>query len=395
MKLVISNCRSCGHEMYSFGKLSVGVKCPKCGSTILEYIGEKDSSVEPEDYVPFNSDKAMFLNAIGKFVISGNWPVDILEHLDPKRIQAFYLPAYYYTGNMEAQWSCELAESVNMNMTVNKKKIDIKEGAKLQGVVRDVNFYLYGPAPSPSTSGVKEWQDRMFGLYSTNYGQNPLSELEGNSEVMTFDFNTSPLSVWAEHGNSIMDNLAKIQAELNLRDMPTFYQALGVFTPDEADFIRKSFQGSSSLKEPAHSFKNWKIFSRSNITGTDPGVLIPAWYLPYEYEGTKGAYFAIVAIPGAPMAFAAPTSVVNSSASVPPSTEVIEAQKYYKFAKWAGWLSLLLLFFMGFKVGIGYFILWLIAYFIMKNKVSDATKRADALNQANAQATINRLLSQI
>lgn len=119
LKLV---CRGCGASLeYSAG--AQALKCHYC-STVTEIASqlEDEMAESPEMVVPLSIERTRLVDAVYQHIATGKYtPDNLLEHAVFSKVESFYVPAYVYRGEFQAEWTASFGYDRTENYTVHER----------------------------------------------------------------------------------------------------------------------------------------------------------------------------------------------------------------------------------------------------------------------------------
>jgi hypothetical protein len=98
-------CRGCGSSL-NYSAKDLSLKCPYC-NTITEIPKSEDELPDhPESIIPLTVELTELVDSVYEHLASGDMTPDhLLEHATFTKTERFYVPAYIFHGDFEAQWT--------------------------------------------------------------------------------------------------------------------------------------------------------------------------------------------------------------------------------------------------------------------------------------------------
>lgn len=384
MKYIISKCKKCGATVQSFVELSQEATCPECGGHEFSKVKEEESLVKPVNYCPPSSTVETFMEVVARIAVERDMPEDCLQAIDPKRLCKYWVPSYYFQGTFDGQWKCQVKGGMKVSIN-NGKEIEIPDGAPLQGSAKNVPFSFL--VPSVDLENAEPWVSEFPAISTDEKGESISSEaILQDASMLTLPFVPNALQQWSAIGNKVGDSVIEDYATEELQDSLTMYHALGILTDDEYALMHNSMNGKP-LKMGTTEYKNWEVFSRSTVTKSGPAILIPAYYLPFDYQGHT-CYFSVLARgETCSMIYHLP----NVSTTENEDVQEKAAQKKLNLIKYCGWLAILVFFMLNLVSALVYLVAWFAAYKYFQRDVEKLQAKALDEKERKKQASIAKL----
>lgn len=387
MELIVSQCKECGYKAHSFTALDKNLPCPKCGKKALEQTGKTSIDFNPQFTVPATLDKKAFLTFALDQMKKCNVPIELYRNINPDRIVKFQIPAFGFIGTVDAKWQCEY--NGNMEISINNKKTNITPGAPMSGEVSGYNFGAFIPGAKSEPNDGNDWTKNFTSSTPISKSVNIDNSVVTEPNTFTLLPSTEPLMVWSEKGQNLCDDIAKQQAEIQTSNSIGLYEALGLMSKTEAAGFGR-MMGSMGKEVPPT--RNWKVFSRSNLSQNPINALIPVWYLPIEFNG-KPCFFAVTADESCSGSYSLPT--VSSTGNEPENEEIQEAKKKAKYVKLGGLLAIPLFFIANFITTLIFLVVWFGVYMYFDKQVSNLKSAENKKASDEVNEEIRKVMSKL
>lgn len=359
LKLQQVICPSCKRPINTFNPNKLMTECPYCHSKLVNPLVKPKEVPVPERIIPFSTNEDSFENAMVNALINQDYvPTNIFQAISTGDVIQAYLPMYLYEGTYNASWSCESSyEDQNVKISNN-----ILDGGK-----------------TVSTKKVKKWRPQNGNaagnfafLCLANEGNEIPDELRqftalfpydvmmsqefkpemidiNDDNLMTLDRNADPTIVWQKHGKDMVEETAK-KAALNQI-------------------------GNQEIR-------NFRATSSYNITTRGKYVLVPFWFVYYNYGGTQ--YHFLMDGTGQ-----------RTSYSYPVDQEEVDfvngKNKIKNIVKWLWLLAIVFLFVFNYKVALVYFVVWLIGKIAVNKVMNNQIQAHLDESKSQRQAAANKL----
>lgn len=375
MELIISKCKECGHKVHSFTALDQSMLCPKCGKKTLEQTGKTSTDFNPEFTVPAAIDKKAFLTLALEQMKTLNVPIELYKSIDPNRITRYFIPAFGYSGSIDAKWECEYDGTTEI--TVNNKTKNIIPGTPLKGEVSGCDFDAFLPGAESGPNEGNEWVKNFAYPIPAGKAMNINPAIFNETKILTFLPSSDSLKVWSDKGQDLSNYVAQQHAESYISNSFGLWEALGLISKADAAMMSSSMGNLMGNNIPPT--RNWKIFSRSNLVQKPKDALIPVWYLPIEFKG-KNYFFAATADETHGATYSLPTAEVADNTC--DNEEIKEAEKKAKYIKLAGFIAIPLFFIAGLIATLIFLAAWFVAFKYFGKQV-DSLKKAESDKNSN------------
>ena len=352
-------CPSCKRPINTFNPNKLMAECPYCHSKLVNPLVKPKDVPVPERIIPFTTNESTFENALVNALINQDYvPTNIFEAISTGDVIQTYLPMYLFEGTYNASWSCESSyedEKVKISnnvfdsgKTISTKKVKkwrpqngnaagnfsflclANEGEEIPGELRQfTRLFPYDVMMS------KEFQSDMIDYNDEN--------------LMTLERNADSTLVWQKHGKSMVEETAKEAALTQI--------------------------GNQEIR-------NFRASSSHNLTTMGRYVLVPFWFVYYNYNSTQ-YHFLMDGIGE------------RTSYSYPVNQEEVDfvngKEKIKKYVTWLWVLSLVLWYFFSFTTALVYLVIWLIGKIVV-GKVMDKQIQAQLdSSRAQRQAAASRI----
>ena len=302
-------CPNCGANITSFNAFRAEVECPYCHQKAFNPLITSKSVPIPERLIVFKTSEEDFSKKLVSLLVDKDFvPTDIFDCINPGNVIKAYLPMYLYEGKYQASWSC----SVGYNTTELRASPD---GSKVNN--RTVKKYQFASGTSNGNFSFlclayegddvpKELKRFTFTFpYSVRDSKEydpALLGLDNDKELKTLALNVDAELVWDNHGDGLVNDLAKESA-------------------------RNQVKGQD--------IKDFKVSSSYDLNTKGRYVLVPFWFVYYLYKGEKH-YFLMDGL-GEHHSISAP---INQA-------EYNEVKKNNRIKMWAGlgWIIPVLILF--------------------------------------------------
>ncbi len=324
-------------------------------------------------HIPSTLSKKEFIEIALSKMSEHNMPLDAYSAIDPTKAQQYLMPAYIYTGEMEAKWSCKYLGPYN-NITINKTKIEIKPGTALSSGFTGSKFEQV----MTSAASDMKWAKNLRLCFKTNDVVEMDSDILREEGIIVMEFPKNGEAAWTEDGNNLTDELSKFQVMDLLTNEIYICYLLGAIDADEC----AKLISSGGLLSQTPTISDWEVFSRSSLTEEPKEVYIPVWYLPFEYMGEQYYLAASAANSGGYNMDCPSNNSSEYSREVNKMlSEAADVQKKIKYTKYAGCAAILVFVILSFWGAILYLGIWYGTLTFLKHKHKSLVSQvSDKLN---------------
>lgn len=352
LKLQTLQCPNCRRQISKYSRFSNSVTCPSCGSVIKNPMVESKDMQMPERIIPFSSDESDFEKALVNTLVNTDYvDKNVFTGINTDNVFRAYLPMYLYEGSYNAAWSCESSYQDQ----------EVKVGSN-----------------SVSTRDVKKWRPQNGNaagnfafLCLANEGSDDLPE---ELREFTYQF---PYEVMCSRA---FDGSLLSPEDENLVTIPMNADAGIVWQKHGKDLVDRTARDAALNQIGKQEIRNFRASSSFQLATKGEYVLAPFWFVYYNYKGNR--YYFLMDGLGK-----------NTSCSYPVDQEDVDytngREKIKTIVKWLWPIALLVWYLFNFSTALGFFVVWLIAKFIVKMKMDSDIKanleNSKAIRQQGAQ----------
>lgn len=333
MQLQIVKCPACNQSLTSFSAFKSTATCPRCGTVIKNPMVTAKEEQLPERIITFSTKEEDFERALVNTLIEQDYvPLNIFEAINTDNVFRAYLPMYLYEGTYQAAWSCE-SSYIGQDVKINSNSVSTKNVKKWQPQNGNAagNFAFLCLANEGSNDLPEELRNFTYQFpYDVMMSQKFDGDLldEENERLITIPRNADANLVWQKHGKNKVDDTAQVAALNQIGNQEI-----------------RNFRASSSF----------------NLMTKGEYILAPFWFVYYNYNGERYNFM----MDGTGQRYSYNYPISDEEVNFVKSKERIKS-----IVKWLWVLCLALMFLVDFSIGVGSFIVWFIAKFIV-NKVMD------------------------
>ena len=253
-------CRGCGSSLeYSAG--SKALKCMYCDA-VTEIEQEESDDGRPataELVVPLGVTRQALEDLVYAHLAHGDLtPDNLLEHAVFSKVEQFYVPAYFYTGSYEADWTASFGYDRQEHFTVYEKDS--------QGNTRPVS----------KTKRVTDWRpvngaDRGTFAVLAYAGQ----RLSATGLKLTETLVESPsIDEFKPYDSSYASGVGMEDFAANAQE---------VYTSRASDLVNEKIETGVRQHAQGDHQKDWRW--KASTSKTETSVLLPVCHVIYDYEG--------------------------------------------------------------------------------------------------------------
>jgi Flp pilus assembly protein TadD len=253
-------CPSCGSSL-EYSPKNRSLKCQYCGTVTEIPTDEDELPNSAESIVPLTVELTEMIDAVYEHLASGDHTPDhLLEQATFTKKECFYVPAYAFHGNFEAQWTASFGFDRQEQYTVFETRTD--NGRSRQVPVTKTKTVTDWRPVNGSDSG-KFWVRTYAGkrLFESKADVVNLIEDKSGADIVAFD-------------TSYTTGISIEEFEVAEDDS---YQTRG--KPQVNEIIDTSVQRHAQGDRQ----KDWHW--TANINKQCISLLAPIWHAAYEFEG--------------------------------------------------------------------------------------------------------------
>lgn len=331
-------CKHCGFPISQPGPFVGEIKCPKCGQSHLNPIYEEKSVPVPERIIPFKRDEDAFSDSLINHLVNNDFvPRDIFDHIVSESLIKAYLPMYLYEGWHLSSWSCDVAyeaTEVGTNLSGDRlKEKKVKRFRPKSGTSQgNFAFLCLAHEDDDIPQELRQFAS-TFPYHIQDSRPFDPNMLNTEQDTLVLDFNTDPEVIWNKYG----EELVKLYAEQTAKDQ---------------------LQGQE--------IQNFSVSSRYGLNHDSRNVLVPFWFVYYDYKGQTYYYM----MDGLGEHDAYNTPIDQNEAAMVEKNENIKS-----YATWACLLALVLWYFFNFSIAIYFLIAWGIAKIGINLYINNQTRQ--------------------
>ena len=237
-------CPACNKAITTFDANRLMTECPQCHSKLVNPLVKPKKMAFPDRIIPFKTKEEDFEKVMTTALVNQTYvPTDIFDIITADKVVQVYLPMYLYEGTYNASWACEYAEqgqqvNISRNLSGDKtlKTKTVTNWRPMNGNASG-NFTRLFPYDVMMS---KEFEPSMIDVKDDN--------------LMTVERNADAQLVWQKNGKQMVDDTARNAA----------YNQLG-----------------------NQDIRNFRATSSYNLTNVGKFVLVPFWFVYYNYNDSK------------------------------------------------------------------------------------------------------------
>lgn len=352
-------CPSCKRPINTFNPNKLMAECPYCHSKLVNPLVKPKDVPVPERIIPFTTDESTFENALVNALINQDYvPTNIFEVISTGDVIQAYLPMYLFEGTYNASWSCE--------SSYEDQKVDI-------------NKNIFDSGSTVSTKTVKKWRPQNGNasgnfafLCLANEGEEIPEELRQFTRLFPYDVMMSK-EFQPDMIDYNDDNLMTLERNA---DVTLIWQKHG------KDMVEETAKKAALIQIGKQEIRNFRASSSHNLTTTGRYVLVPFWFVYYNYSGNQ-YHFLMDGIGQ------------RTSYSYPVNQEEIDFVKgKEKITKYVGWLWILsfaLWYLFNFITAFVYLIIWLIGKIVVGKVIQKQIQEKLDDSKAQRKSAANRI----
>lgn len=330
--------------------------------------------------------KKEFLEKIIVSLQKQNLKEDAIECLDPSQLSLKYLYGYQFKGNADCNYSCLIANDIEI--TINDKKSKIKGGTPISGKLDNCSFNIAVPCVD---SASYPWANSLVKNMSYVVFDNTIAVSDPSTleEEVVGKYTNDPLDFWVKRSNELLDDMFLLPAHTLASNSAMIYEYVGLIDANTAA------QMVSMGATHAIEIKNLNVKTRNNLKEYGQKVLIPCYVLEFQYKGSDCFIAACVSDENVQYAFRIPegnTNVLTSEEQV--QKEMPEKIKILKIVNWSWVIAILVLFTIGFTAALICFAAWGIAKWYFKKDINARIKDLENKKAITAENLKNKLYKQ-
>ena len=346
-------CPSCKRPINTFNPNKLMAECPFCHSKLVNPLVKPKDVPVPERIIPFTTNEQTFENALVNALVNQDFvPTNIFEAISTGDVIQAYLPMYLFEGTYNASWSCESSYE-DQKVNVTSKSVSTKTVKKWRpqngNAAGNFSFLCLANEGEEIPDELRQFT-RLF-PYDVMMSKDFQPEMiDYNDEnMMTLERNADVTLVWQKHGKDMVEETAK----------------------------------SAALNQIGNQeIRNFRASSSHNLTTMGRYVLVPFWFVYYNYAGNQ-YHFLMDGIGE------------RTSYSYPVNQEEVDfvngKEKICKYVGWLWVLSFVLWYIFNFTTALIYLAIWFIGKIVV-NKIMKSKIQAQLDDsRAKREAAANRL----
>lgn len=348
-------CPSCKRPINTFNPNKLMAECPYCHSKMVNPLVKQKEVIAPERIIPFTTNEQTFENAMINTLVNQDYVArNIFDSISTGDVIQAYLPMYLFEGTYNASWSCESSYEdqkvdISRNWFDSGKTISTKKVKKWRpqngNASGNFSFLCLANENGNIPEELREFT-RMFPYDVMMSREFSTKLVEGNEALMPYERDADPTLVWQTRGKEMVDYTAQ-QAAL---------QQIG-----------------------NQEIRNFRASSSFNLTTLGRYVLVPFWFVYYNYE-SKQYHFLMDGL-GERTSYTYPVDQEDANF-------VDGKEKIKKYVSWLWVLAIVLWFASNFTTALVYLIIWFIGKIVvnitMNKQINEKLENTKAIRQAAA-----------